>query len=314
MDDAVRRAPIRSLRRLALVVAVAFLFLAVTGSAGATSVWLGGSVYRLFAKGSNGYSLRLSTYGNRRYHRISLTAENEAGQYARYSVEGVPRGGRISARFPGVGKIDVVLRPTKIVALPPPAGCKLPKAVIHYGLFEGTIELRGEKGYTKLDAKQARGRIETSQRQECQLATEARAAHGEPPRGGSTTLTTLQLVAGHVTVTGTAREGETEAFFTATARERRNGMGIVRNSPAVESPSDFEADSGLTWANAAPPAPFLGTATYSGPPRSTGCALPCPFPFGQASGSLRVPLPGLGVVPLTGPEVKAQLTEDTIAF
>lgn len=313
-----RRSPIRSVRWLALIAGVVALFLAVPGSApGATRLWLGGSVYRLFARGSNGYKLRLSSYRNRHYHRISLVAENEEGQYARYSVEGVPRGGRINATFPGVGKIDVVMRPAKVVELPPPPGCKLPKAVIHYGLFEGTIKLRGEKGYTKLDTEQARGTIETGERQECpwpSTARAARAARREPRHGGRRTLTTLHLVAGHVTVTGTARAGKTQAYFTATAAEQRDGMHIIRGAREVETSDDFEANGDLTWASASPPPPFHGTVTYSGPPRSTGCAFPCPFPFGQVTGSLRVPLPGLGVVPLTGPNVKAQLTQVTIRY
>ncbi len=77
---------------------------------------------------------------------------------------------------------------------------------------------------------------------------------------------------------------------------------------------NFEANAELTWASASPPSPFLGTATYSDPPPSTGCPFPCPPPLGQMSGSLRLPLPGLGVVPLTGPQVEARLTRDVIAY
>ncbi len=88
-------------------------------------------------------SLKLSTLENRLYHRISLTAENEERQYVRYSVHGEPRNGKIHAIFPGVGKIDVLMHPTRLKERPPPKGCKLPKAVIQYGTFVGTIELRG---------------------------------------------------------------------------------------------------------------------------------------------------------------------------
>ena len=132
-------------RRAAPVVCIAALSLLAPSTAGATRVWLGRTTYRLTAQGSNGYSLQLSTFENRLYHRISLTAENEERQYVRYSVHGEPRNGKIHAIFPGVGKINVLMHPTRLNERPPPKGCKLPKAVIQYGTFVGTIKLRGEE-------------------------------------------------------------------------------------------------------------------------------------------------------------------------
>ena len=89
---------------------------ASTASAG--RLFLGNSVYRMSAKGTNGYRIRLSTYENSRYHRISLTAENETGQFARYNVEGKPHDGRINAVFPGLGEIDVKMMARRITSTP----------------------------------------------------------------------------------------------------------------------------------------------------------------------------------------------------
>ena len=91
-------------------------------------------------------------------------------------------------------------------------------------------------------------------------------------------------------------------------------MEIERVSRGVAGPGDFEANADLTSATISPPPPFLGTATYSGPPRPTGCPIPCPPPLGQVSGSLQLPLPGLGVIPLTGPQVEAHLTHEVVAY
>ena len=305
----------RSLSQATLIAFVISLPLTVPSSASATHVWLGKSEYRLSAKGSNGYRLRLSTYENRLYHRISLTAENDEGQSVRYSVQGAPKNGRINAIFPGVGEIHADMHPSRLKELPPPKGCKLPKAVIEYGAFVGRIKFRGEMGYTELSAKKVHGAIERSKRQECQLVRSARpTGHRRIPQPGISHFTTLQLVNGHVVVNATTPAGGTEASFEAGAHEERNGMVIERVSRGVTSSGDFEASPDLTSATISPPPPFLGTATYSGPPRSTGCPFPCPPPVGQVSGSLRLRLPGLGVVPLTGPQVEATLSMDVIAF
>jgi hypothetical protein len=287
------------------------------GSAQATRVHLGNSVYRLFVKGTNGYRVRLSSYQNNLYHRISLTAENEFGQYARYNVEGIPKNGRLDAIFPGLGEIVVAMHPTKVKELPPPKGCKLPKVTIESGIFVGTIKFRGEEGFTSVEASHARGVIERSQRQECQTApapAASEAMHRAGPTNLPTHFTDLEIKAGSVVVNAEGAAESGKANFTAKAHERRGEMGIVRVSPSVSSSSDLEANLELTRAALAPPLPFLGTATYSGPPQGTGCPLPCPVPQGQLTGSLRIPLPGLGIVALTGPQVEASLYENVIAY
>jgi hypothetical protein len=298
----------------ALVACVVSFALLAPSSAFATHIWLGKSNYRLSAKGSNGYSLRLSTYENHLYHRISLTAESEEGEYVRYTVHGEPKNGKIHATFPGVGEINVTMHPTRLTELPPPKGCKLPKAVIQHGLFEGTIKLRGETGYMKLNTDRAHGLIERAKRQECQLEpAPARAQRDQDShRVWGRTFTTLELEAGDVKAHATTGEGQDD--FSAEAHEIRDGMKIVRATREVAGSDDFETNAGLTWASVSPPPPFLGTATYTGPPRSTGCPFPCAPPSGQLSGSLRVPLPGLSVVPLTGPGVMATLSLESIAY
>jgi hypothetical protein len=317
MTRAIRSAG-RSRWWFAVLLVCTFLpLLAIPSGAVATRVFLGHSVYRLFMKGTNGYRLRLSSYENNLYHRISLTAENELGQYARYSVEGVPKNGRIDAVFPGLGEVVVAMQPTKVKELPPPKGCKLPKATLESGTFVGTIRFRGEKGFTSVEASRARGVIERSQRQECKAVpapVTSEAMRRARPKTLPTHFTDLEIKAGSVVVNaeGVAESGK--AAFTAKAHERRGEIGIVRVSPGVSSPGDLKANAELTQATVAPRLPYLGTATYSGPPQATGCPLACPYPEGRLSGSLRVPLPGLGVVPLTGPGVQVSLFETTIAY
>jgi hypothetical protein len=290
--------------------------LAVPCAAVAGRVHFGTSVYRFSLKGSKGYRLRLSTYHNNTYRRISLTAENEAGQFARYSVEGVARGGRVDAAFPGLGEVKVRMHRGKIKELPPPKGCSLPTE-IEEGAFEGTISFHGEKGFTSVDAERAPGSIERSPPQECApVPTLAAAPLVSSAKPGAldpnppSHFDVLELTRGPLKVVAEGVYGTTTATFTATAHERRDGMGITRVSPAVSGGGDLEVDGTLTGALVAPPAPFLGTASYSGPKRGTGCEFPCPTPEGRMTGSLRLPLPGLGVVPLTGPDVAATLYDE----
>lgn len=291
---------------------VFFASLATSGSVALANVHFGQSIYRFSVQSSNGYRLRLSTYRNNTYRRISLKAENEAGQFARYSVEAVARGGRVAVSFPGLGEIKVRMHRNRIKELPPPKGCSLP-TVIEEGTFEGTISFHGEKGFTTVDTDQAPGSIERIPHQECAPVSTPTATRLVSAKSGAlepnppSHFDLLELTRGPVKVYAEAVHGTTNAIFTASAHERRGRMGIVRVSPAVSGVGDLKVDGTLTGALVAPPAPYIGTATYSGPERATGCEFPCPNPEGAMSGSLRLPLPGLGVVPLTGPEVAATL-------
>ncbi|HET7445394.1 MAG TPA: hypothetical protein VFJ57_12110 [Solirubrobacterales bacterium] len=298
---------------LALIAALA-LSAALPALASATRVHLGDSVYRFFAKATNGYELRLSTYQNNLYHRITLTAESPSGAIARYNVEGSPHGGRVDATFPGVGRIDVKLHRRKVRRLPPPEGCELPKAEIVSGVFVGKIRFEGERDFTSIDADQARGYIERSHRQECQRPTRSGASL-RWPTGLPTHFTVLEIQNGPVKVYAEGVYMTGTAGFIAQAREERDGMGILRRAPEALNAGDLLTSEDLTHATIAPPAPFLGTATYLGTPQQTGCPLPCPPPVGEfLTGTLRVPLPGLGVVPLAGAGVNASLTESTRAY
>jgi hypothetical protein len=302
-------------RGVAFMVVLVALLLA-PNSAFASHVWFGRSVYRLSATASNGYTFRLSTFRNRLYHRISLIAEDGEGQYVRYSVKGLPSHGRLRAAFPGVGAIDVALRPEGARSLPPPEGCKRPNATIRYGAFVGKIKLRGERGFTKLETSEVHGTIETGQRQRCgsPTAQPTRDPLAKRGRGGPRSDYELRLTTGHVTVNGTERVGSTEGSFYAVSHERRGGMEIERHSPTVSSPGDFQTNAELTDASFLPPPPFRGRATFSRPSFAANCSQPCPSPIGEIAGNLRVPLPGLGTVQLTGSEISASLREWTPHF
>ncbi len=89
-------------------------------------------------------------------------------------------------------------------------------------------------------------------------------------------------------------EGATR--FTAGRLERRSGMRISRFGWAFGKDSTFVCDGELIAATTMPPPPFSGRAEFrrsaSGP---------------TWAGSLKVELPGIGAVPLTGDAYSARL-------
>jgi hypothetical protein len=279
-----------------------------------THTYLGNSVHRLSLMGSNGYRIRVSSYVSRIYHRISLTAEGN-GAFARYSVQGVAKNGKIEAYFPGLGEVKVHFEPSSVKKLDPRPGCHLPKEVIETGTFVGTIRFTGEKGYTRINATRARGSIFKSKKETCQVPRRERsssspsASAGREP-GGRIEEIDLSATAGAVHFSTSNVNGRQRSSFSVSAHESRSGMGIFRAIPAVSAKGAFEYDSEhLASATVTPPSPFLGEASYTGlrDPGAEGM-----FPGfgteGVISGSLRVPLPGLGMARLAGTGVNASLS------
>jgi streptogramin lyase len=268
----------------------------------AEQLFLGGSVHRLSLMGSGGYRISLSSYISNKYHRITLSAEKN-GSYASYSVKGKARNGKIDAVYPGLGQVSVHFVPANVMTLPPHPGCRGPSGAVERGAFVGTIRFRGEQDFTSVDTGRAHGTIVKHFRQLCRVVKAAVARCCRPRRIEEVGL---DATSGAVHFTADNRNGEMVSYFRVKSSERRRGVYITRGAPEVKGKA-FTYDDHLTQATVAPPPPFEGTADYSGsadPPNP----IPGSYTRGTLLGSLRVFLPGLGVVPLATAKAAASLS------
>lgn len=262
-------------------------------------------------RATNGYRVQVSAAPTRRKRDPNVFISASKGQ--RDTVQYMARGisaedGSIKAKLPGVGRISVRFNELKVSREAIADNCKGRASVIRHGLFEGRIELHGERGYTSLHSHSARGTIRQSFRQVCD---QREPGHREAGGGGSFHLKTL--LAGR---DGKRRFsfsvsrfdlgpkfGEPSVFFSASSSTQHHGFFVINSVSADGKPSTFltpDPAGTLENASVSPPAPFHGSATFH---------LDSPT-SASWTGTLGVELPGVGDVPIAGDDFWAALCED----
>ncbi len=267
------------------------------------------------AKASNGYSIEVE--GSDRH--VTLTASGPAGT-AVYIVPGQVSTDGIAASFGKRGRIDVEFRPSRRMKVEtPPNRCKGEPRVTRWGVFAGTIRFAGERGYTRLRLRRARGRTHVTPNWKCRGTGGGGA--GEPGSGkqqpnvpGESSEDSLVLeIANRSTgveagaFTFRPPGGDALTLFVAGVEERLQRMQIARFAYVPAKEAAFTFDESLTTATIAPPAPFSGTATFQRTPGGPG----------SLTGSLSVLLPGTARIPLAGADYRSRLyrlSEDGIAI
>src|SRR4029077_13550519 len=74
----------------------------------------------------------------------------------------------LMVRFGRLGLIDTVFTPTTTLSSTEPGeGCTGKPRTLREGVFSGTIEFRGERGYVRIDASQAAGSMSVISPWEC---------------------------------------------------------------------------------------------------------------------------------------------------
>jgi hypothetical protein len=260
--------------------------------------------------GSNGFSLDVES----RPGAVRVVAFERRPPVATFSPGGAPRPPaagngaasiyrvraagrdprRVDVRLGQLGRIAVSFHPSgerRVTTLGPGAGagCGGPVRIVRrLGTFRGTVEFRGENGYTSVRTTSARGSVGTPLPPGCEAATLSRS--GRPrPLAGAVLSAADPLAGAHFE----ARTSGASAVFTARWRERlADGVTVTRRAYAGAPSRAFEFGRGLTWARVAPPAPFTGAAHFA-----AGAGW---------RGSLRATFPG-GAIPLTGPGFRVSL-------
>ncbi len=251
------------------------------------------TVFRLPA--TNGYELTI--YSGARY--LLLDADGP-GARNRYSVRG-RRLGRygVQANLPGFGAIAARFAPTSPKRqLRPYRACDGPGPKVQKGVVRGRIEFIGEGDYTDVLADRAEAEVLTWTRQTCRYLEYHRPKH---PRISASFLAESsgeQGVAFEATrfVPG-VHPAEQQILFEASSDGPVGRVRVFRSVFAVASASAFRFPDGMRNPEHVifePPSPFSGTGTLQRTAEST-YSWEC---------SLSVQFPGVGQVPLTGPQFR----------
>lgn len=267
-------------------------------------------------RGSNGFSIDVAsvrgkvaviasehgppipTYAPSGRLRPADTSNGAASIY--YAPARMPAGvaTRVEARLGRLGEISVAFHPSgevRVTKAGPGAGACAGqlRLVRRLGTFTGSVEFRGEDGYTTIEASSARGSVGTPVPAGCAAASLRTGA--DAARRGAV----LHAVDRSDGVRFEAATGDFfGASFLATVTERQpSGLVVMRRAYVGAPPGAFAFDDALASARVKPPAPFLGVARYASRSGSRG---------GHWRGGLRVTFPGASV-PLTGPGFRARL-------
>ncbi len=221
--------------------------------------------------------------------------------------------GRVVARLPGVGRINLRYEPTSHdkVNIGSTQGCtSAPTTIDSKGIFRGTIELRGEGGFTTVDAHSARGELSTYPKQTCPVRPRSKAQFERQyiTHGGGEEQELYAIGksnGGTVTFSAWGIPGRLEGLppriveFAAEYSRRERGM-LINASTRIEGASKgftVSPSSGSpSEATVAPGAPFAGSAEFD--LLSTTASW---------TGDLRAPIPTLGTVELTGSTFESSL-------
>jgi hypothetical protein len=263
---------------------------------------------------TNGYRVRVSATKAipKALPNVFVTASRGQRDSVTYLAHGrSTNDGAIDAKLPGAGRISVRFHPTKVTRQAVAENCKGRSSITRHGVFRGTVELRGELGYTVLHAHSAKGKVTRSFRQVCD-ERESRANEGPSVGSFHERVLYAGTKEGSPTIDFSAyltdfglRHGGSIVSFTASSSKSRDGLFVVSSVTVQGNAAEFSSPDpagSLDNATVEPPPPFQGSATFHlDSPTSSSW-----------SGALSVELPGVGWVALAGPGFWSALCSERI--
>lgn len=258
---------------------------------------------RLTAKGTHGFRVTIERHAG----RVELTASNGSAA-AIYIVRSskMPTD-EIQATFPGLGRVSVSFHPSG-QAQRGLAVCRGRAPLRQNGVFRGVIRFEGERGFTRINVDNARGFTYRSFKEVCEGrgGTESETPPSYWLMENARSHGRVVVFAAMESVDGWGL-GSSATFF-ASQRERQHGMLSVRVASAQADDDAFELSGPPLRPDSvilAPPPPFSGTASFQVFP---------PGGLAKWEGTLAVELPGVGDVPLTGPQFTPELCRGQRCF
>ena len=290
------------------LIAVATALLAVSAGVAAGASPEQGTVVlvELDLKASNGLHAQLESSEDG-----TVTLEfQKGGQIAVYEVPGEVTEGGLKARFGRLGLIDVDFTPTSTLSSTEPGdGCTGAPRTLREGVFTGTIDFTGERGFVRIEGPQATGSMSVISQWDCPEAESTgpfarisrfftATSRGKEGERESATLAAFRPGFSSYFVAGVAhRHSGGKSIFLGAKIESRGGMSIWR-ATAVRGPaSAFDFDFAAGTAALRPPTPFRGHASFAA--RRQG--------KGRWRSTIRVPLLGAKPIDTGGPGFRVSL-------
>ncbi|HEX6780972.1 MAG TPA: hypothetical protein VF125_02970 [Solirubrobacterales bacterium] len=257
--------------------------------------------------GTNGFEITVV-----RNDRIfEIVARRPGAEVSYLTLVTVPATNGVQANLGSLGAISVRFKPLGPRKRLPnlPEGCYRARS---RGVFVGGIDFHGEEEFTEAVASRAKGEVIVS-RGDCD--TFDRPFRSQPAPQARLVPTEVGLFARHLSKTSLVRFecsegagsdlapiGATDPdrrYFKASVDEKRGRISIYRSITGTsDDPSTFTFNTALTLATAAPPPPFIGTATLERENRTER---------GSWTGTLTASFPGASNVALAGPTFTATM-------
>lgn len=221
------------------------------------------------------------------------------GQTVTYEVPGKATEAGLKVRFGRLGSIDVAFTPTKTLnSTEPGEGCTGAPRTLREGVFAGTIDFTGERGFVRIEGPQATGSMSVISQWECLeaeamdpfarvsllLGATSREEKGERESatlsGGSPGCSCYFAAGVH------HRRSGGKSIFAGAKLETREDMEIVRGTQVRGPASAFDFDHREGTATLRPPSPLSGRASLGA------------LPNGRALWRSTIQVPLLGADPI----------------
>jgi hypothetical protein len=248
--------------------------------------------------GSHGYSISVSAYSVRTDGRGTIEFfVHGRGASVSYRAPAIVTDDILQADLPGIAKVELVRRRSGRQRKVRPK-CLRTTLTYEPATYEGTIRFEGEQGYTYANADHVAFLpfwLVFATHGVCSSGYGEATGTGVP----GARLRGVSFAHGRRLFFQVNKNGRhSPVFFTASLRERRNGVLIDREVNGKSGSAAFRFAPSLGTATLSPPDPFSGSASATRTPNSV---LP------SWTGGLSLDFPGRRNVPIAGPDVHVSL-------
>jgi hypothetical protein len=208
------------------------------------------------------------------------------GQIATYEVPGEATEAGLRVRFGRLGLIDVAFTQTRTLnSTEPGEGCTGAPRTLREGVFAGTIDFTGERGFVRLEGPQATGTMSVISQWVCPEAeatdpfsrVSRLSAAPSRDRKGERESATLSAAGRGCSCYFAAgvhhRHSGGKSIFLGLKLEKREGMEIERATQVLGPASAFDFNHTAGTATLRPPSPLSGRARLKASPNAGGRAL-----------------------------------------
>jgi hypothetical protein len=248
-------------------------------------------------KASNGYRLFVVALFQPGYGESSdvYVAVGHKGRGVSYLAPGTVTDRRVYADLGALGKVDVAFDPTGEIGVVHPSCDRDYDVRYEKGSYVGTIEFRGEEGFSNVSAKRARQVVQPTANIGC--GSSANVATFGPDLPGAGLTATARTRERRVELQVTQNRPGAPVRVEAGLAERRGRIQILRQVELIYGPGSLRLVPGFRAATFIPPPPFSGAGHYRRDAK----------PANRWTGDLEVDFPGLADFSLTGARFHSSL-------